>query len=96
MEASFTSFAIAILAAVAVGVGRIALKAQDDLRDFKREVEREFQRKEGLKADIRDAVNSAFAPLNEKVEGILDEQERQSRNMGILLDKFHVPAVDRA
>ena len=88
--------AIGLLSAGAVFLARQTWSHGRELDQFKREVERDFTRKDGLKADIKEAVNSAFAPLNEKVEGILDEQERQSRNMSILLDKVHVPAVDRA
>lgn len=88
--------AIGLLTGVAAFLARATWANGRDLDQFKREVERDFQRKEGLKADIKEAVSAAFSPLNEKIEGILDEQERSARNMSILLDKFHVPAVDRA
>lgn len=96
MDPAFTPWALGFLSVVCGELFRRVIGARDELNNFKREVEKEFQRKDGLKADIKEAVSAAFSPLNEKIEGILDEQERSARNMSILLDKFHVPAVDRA
>ena len=96
MDPSFTPWALGILGVMCAELFRRTLSSRDELNEFKIKVEREFQRKEGLRQDIKDAVNVAFTPISAKIEGMLAEQERSARNMSILLEKFHIPAVDRA
>lgn len=95
MDGEFSKFAVWALMAVAAFLGQRIWKLGDDLKDFKLDAEKTYQRKDSIKQDIRDAVQAAFDPVKERLSHVVDELDSQRRDINILLDKFEVPAAQR-
>lgn len=94
--ADLNDFADKALWAVASGtVGALVLLWREHYA-HRLHVAEKYQPKEGLKRDIQDAVDAAFNPLRDRLNHVLDELDAQRKDLNTILDKFDVPAVQRA
>ena len=94
--ADLNDFADKALWAVASGtVGALVLLWREHY-GLRLHVAEKYQPKDGLRKDIQDAVGLAFNPLRERLNHVLDELESQRKDLNTILDKFDVPAVQRA
>jgi hypothetical protein len=91
----FEEYAVWVLCGVSAYLGKKTLDNRDALAALELNVEKDFQRKEGLEATIRKAVDAAFVPMNAKLDQALEELETQRLDLNVILDKFEVPAAHR-
>lgn len=94
--ADMNEFADKALWAVASGtVGALVLLWREHY-GLRLHIAEKYQPKDGLKRDIQDAVDSAFNPMKDRLNHVLDELDAQRKDLNTILDKFEVPAVHRA
>ncbi len=92
---TLSDYAVWALCLVSAYLGKKTLDNDRAVAALELKVEEKFQRKEGLEATIRKAVDAAFVPMNAKLDQALEELETQRLDLNIILDKFEVPAVQR-
>lgn len=84
-----------VFVAVVMFMGTRIMSQGKEIDALKLEIERDFQRKDGLKEMIREAVSSAIEPLKVKIEHAIDEIDAGRRDTNTILDKLEWPAVRR-
>lgn len=92
MEATLTTFVTGLMAAAIVGIVKMVLNLKDDLKDFKREVERDFARN----YDMERAISSALQPFAREMAGMATQLQAVQKNISVLLDRWDIPPVQRA
>ena len=97
-----SDYATWVLCGVSAYLAKRTLDNDRTISTLELKMEREFQRKDGLKELITEAVQVAISPMMSKVEAheakidrVLDEVEAQWKDINLLLDKFEVPATQR-
>lgn len=92
MEATLTTFVTGLMAAAIVGIVKMVLNLKDDLKDFKREVERDFARN----YDMEKAIVGALQPFAREMAGMASQLSAVQKNMNTLLDRWDIPPSQRA
>lgn len=92
MEATLTTFVTGLMAAAIVGIVKMVLNLKDDLKDFKREVERDFARN----YDMERAISSALQPFAREMAGMASQLQAVQKNINVLLDRWDIPPAHRA
>lgn len=92
---SLSDYAMWAFLGVSAYLAKKTIDNRESISALELKVEREFQRKEGLEATIKKAVDAAFVPMNAKLDQALEELETQRLDLNIILDKFEVPAAQR-
>lgn len=92
MEATLTTFVTGLMAAAIVGIVKMVLSLKDDLKDFKREVERDFARN----YDMERAISSALQPFAREMAGMATQLNAVQKNIAVLLDRWEIPPTHRA